>query len=198
MWHYAVIFATGLAVDLIPVFAPPAWTIIVLMVMKWRVNVWLAAFVCAAGSTIGRYSLCCYMPFLSRRYLNGRENGNIAFLGKKLGGRFAPTFAFVFLYCLTPLSTTALFTAAGVARVNVLPILPAFFVGKAVGDGIYIVSSRNAIRSVHDIMKGQGSPKGLIMTAVAVLLLSAMLFVDWRQLLEHKTLRLEFRIWKKR
>lgn len=198
MWPYVGVFFAALAVDLVPVFAPPAWTIIVLLVIKLDIDPYVASVVGAAGSTIGRWALARYMPLLTKRFFSSHEEGNIAFLGRKLGGRFWPKFAFVFLYCLTPLSTTALFTAAGVAKVNVLPILPAFFIGKAIGDLVYVLSSRNAIRSVKDILEGQGSPKGIAMTLLAVLLLGGLLFVDWRALLQQRKLRFEWRILRNR
>src|SRR4051794_10213662 len=117
MWPYVGVFLASLLVDSIPVFAPPAWTLIVLFVVKYELNGWLAVGLGATASTIGRYCLSVFMPKISGGIFDHRENDNIASLGKKLSGRFWPAFAFVFAYSLTPLSTPALFTAAGAARV---------------------------------------------------------------------------------
>ncbi len=196
MWPYVAAFFTALLVDCIPVFAPPAWTLIVLLVVKYELNGWIAAGVGAVGSTIGRYALSRFMPKVAHWAFSRRENDNIGFLGKKMGGRFWPAFSFVFLYSLTPLSTTALFTAAGAARVNPLPILPGFLIGKFLSDAMMILASQKTIRGLGDVVKGQRSPKAMIMAGLGFLLISSVLFLDWRALLEHKRLKVRFDIWR--
>jgi hypothetical protein len=88
----------------------------------------------AIGSVIGRYILTLYLPRVSGRLFRRWETENLSFLGKKLGGRFWQANTFVMLYAISPLSTTALFTAAGMAHVNPWHILPGFAVGKFLGD----------------------------------------------------------------
>lgn len=199
MGAYAGVFFAAMAVDLIPVFAPPAWTLILLGVIYWKMDPWLASAAGAAGSTAGRFVVSRYMPKLTGRFFNARENENIAFLGKKLGGRgFWKTFGLVLLYSLTPLSTTGLFTAVGVAKVDVRPILPAFFIGKTVGDAVCVLAGRKAVRSFADLLQGQTSPKGLATAALALLAVAALLFIDWRELLQRRRLRFEWRILKNR
>jgi membrane protein YqaA with SNARE-associated domain len=194
---FLLAFLGALLVDTIPVFAPPAWMLLVLVMLKFKTNPWALAAVGAAGSTIGRFVLSWYMPRVAHKLLDDAENDNIKFLGRKLGGRVVPAFVFVLLYSLTPLSTTALFTAAGAAKVNPLPILPAFFIGKLISDAVMLITSKSAIRGVEDLWRGQGSPKSVIITALGVLLIGAMLFIDWKQLLVHKRLRLRFSILRK-
>jgi hypothetical protein len=38
MWIYLAVFFSALAVDLIPLFAPPAWTVSVLLLVKFHLN----------------------------------------------------------------------------------------------------------------------------------------------------------------
>lgn len=194
MWPYAAVFLAALFVDSIPVFAPPAWTLIVLLVVKFKLNVWISVALGAAASTIGRYMLSVFMPKVARKVFNHRENDNISFLGGKLRGKFWPAFGFVLAYSLTPLSTTALFTAAGAARVDPRPVLPAFFLGKFVSDAVMVFGSRSTIRSFGDILKGQRSPKSMVLSALGLMLISLVLFIDWRELLQRRRLTLRFRI----
>jgi membrane protein YqaA with SNARE-associated domain len=196
MWPYVAVFFAALLVDSIPVFAPPAWTLIVLLVVKFKLDIWIAVGIGAVASTIGRYLLSRFMPKVAGRLFNSRENGNIGFLGHKLGGRFWPAFSFVFVYSLTPMSTTALFTAAGVARVDPLPILPAFLIGKFLSDAFMVFSAKNAIRNFRDILKGQRSPKSMIFAGLGLLLITAVLFIDWRELLQRKRVKFRFAIWR--
>jgi len=194
MWPYAGVFLASLIVDSIPVFAPPAWTLMVVFVVKYKLDVWKTVAAGSFGSTLGRWCLSRFMPKIAHRLLNRRENENIAFAGRKLGGKFWPAFTFTLLYSLTPLSTTALFTAAGAARVNPLPILPAFLIGKFFSDAVMVFASRGAIRSFKDVLEGQTSPKALVFTALGLLLITATLFIDWRELLDRRRLTFRFNI----
>jgi hypothetical protein len=66
----------------------------------------------------------------------------------------------------------------------------AFFLGKTAGDAVCVMAGRQTIRSAGDLLKGQLSPRGLAMTALALLVLTAVLVVDWRELLQRRRLRL--------
>ena len=139
---YLAAFAAALLVDTIPVFAPPAWIILAFMIIKWKLNPWGIIATGAFGSVIGRYILTLYMPHVSAKIFRRSENANISFLGKKLGGRFWYANIFVMLYAISPLSTTALFTAAGMAHVNPWNILPGFAIGKFLGDAWVILMAK--------------------------------------------------------
>lgn len=194
MWPYLGVFFACLLVDTIPVFAPPAWTLIVLFVVRFKLEPWIAIGLGAFASTIGRWLLSAFMPKVAKKLFDSQENDNIAFLGRKLGGRFWPAFSFVLAYSLTPLSTTALFTAAGAARVDPRPILPAFFMGKFVSDAVMVFGSRSTIRNFGDILKGRGDPKSLVFAVLGILLIALFLFIDWKELLQRRRLSLRFRI----
>ena len=84
---YLAAFAAALLVDTIPVFAPPAWTILAFIIVKYKANPWGIIAAGAIGSVIGRYILTLYMPHVSAKIFRKRENDNISFLGKKMSGR---------------------------------------------------------------------------------------------------------------
>ena len=106
---YLAAFAAALLVDMVPVFAPPAWMILAFIIVKWKPNPWGIIAAGAIGSVIGRYILTLYMPHVSARIFRRWETDNLSFLGKKLGSRFWRANTFVLLYAISPLSTTALF-----------------------------------------------------------------------------------------
>jgi membrane protein YqaA with SNARE-associated domain len=189
-------FAAALLVDTVPVFAPPAWTILAFIIIKWNANPWGIIAAGAAGSVIGRYILTLYMPHVSAKIFRPRENDNISFLGKRLGSRFWHANAFVLLYAISPLSTTALFTAAGMAHVNPWNILPGFAVGKFLGDAWVVFAGKVTAEKATDLMHGKVSWQAALTAGVGLLLISGVLFIDWRQVFEHKKLRLNFAIWK--
>ncbi len=195
MWYLAVFLGCFL-VDLIPVIGPPAWTVMVFFVIKFDLNIWAVLAVGVPGSALGRYLLSLYIPKISDRILKKKKQEDLDFLGKKLGQNRWKSWAFVFIYTLTPLPTTPLFTAAGVAHINPLRIVPPFFIAKWISDAIMVITGQHAASSLSDIVHGTFSPKGIITASIGLLLLAALLFIDWRTLLQHKKLHFRFKIWK--
>src|SRR4030095_4432673 len=154
---YLAAFVAALLVDTIPVFAPPAWTILAFIIVKWNPNPWGIIAAGAIGSVIGRYILTLYMPHVSAKIFRPSENDNISFLGKKICGQFWPANLFVMLYAISPLSTTALFTAAGMAHVNPWNVLPGFAIGKFLGDAWVIFAGKVTAENATGLMRGKVS-----------------------------------------
>jgi len=194
---YLASFGAALLVDTIPVFAPPAGTILAFIIVKWKPNPWGVIMAGALGSVIGRYILTLYMPHVTARIFRPRENDNIAFLGKKMGRRFWRANTFVMLYAISPLSTTALFTAAGMAQVNPWNVLPGFAIGKFLGDAWVLFAAKVTADEATELMQGRVSWQTAVTAAAGLFLISGVLFIDWRQLLGQKKLRLNFQIWKR-
>lgn len=195
MW-YLVVFLAAFAVDLIPVIGPPAWTVMIFLQVKFDLNIWGVLCAGVPGSALGRYVLSLYIPKVSSKIIKRRKNEELQFLGKKLGQSFWKSWLFVFLYTLTPLSTTALFTAAGIARINPMQIVPPFFVGKFVSDAIMVITGKHAASSFDDIIHGTFSLKGILTAVAGLVVIGGLLFIDWRALLQQKKLKFNFKIWK--
>jgi membrane protein YqaA with SNARE-associated domain len=196
MWVYPVVFLAAMAVDLIPVFAPPAWTVIVFLLIKFDLNPWVALIMGVCGSTLGRYLFSLYIPKVSDKLIKRHKNEELEFVGKKLSGSRWGTWIFVLIYTLLPLSTTALFTAAGLARIKPVYILPPFFVGKFASDAVMILTGRYLAENSGDLLHSLLAPKTLITVLLGVFALGGLLFVDWFALLKERKLKFKFKIWK--
>src|SRR5437764_2149229 len=155
MWRYLLVFLAALIVDTIPVFAPPAWTVLVLLLLTFHLNPWLVVIIGVTGSTLGRYILSLYIPKISSALVSRREDENLRYVGSKLAQTPVAASTFIFLYTLTPLSTTALFTAAGMARVNPWHILPPFFCGRLISDGVMVYTGKYAAVNSLGFWHGQ-------------------------------------------
>jgi membrane protein YqaA with SNARE-associated domain len=196
MWPYLLVFFAALAVDTIPVFAPPAWILLVVLLVKFDLNPWLTIVLGVTGSTIGRYILTRYIPRVSSSIVNRREDANLRYIGSKLGRAKKSSALFVFFYTLTPLSTTALFTAAAIARIRPWHILPSFFLGRLINDGVLVFSGKYASTNLSDLVHGEANWKTLLTLLAGLIVIAGFVFVDWRRLLEHKQLRFRFKILK--
>jgi membrane protein YqaA with SNARE-associated domain len=193
---YLLVFFAALAVDTIPVFAPPAWILLVVLLVKFDLNPWLTIVLGVTGSTIGRYILTRYIPRVSSSIVNRREDANLRYIGSKLGRAKKSSALFVFFYTLTPLSTTALFTAAAIARIRPWHILPSFFLGRLINDGVLVFSGKYASTNLSDLVHGEANWKTLLTLLAGLIVIAGFVFVDWRRLLEHKQVRFRFKILK--
>jgi membrane protein YqaA with SNARE-associated domain len=195
IWYLAVFFVS-LGVDSIPVFAPPAWPFMVFFLLHFKLQpMWVVLFG-VAGSTLGRTILSNYMPHLGKKFLSQYEGENLKFLGQQLDKSFFKSFVFVFIYSVTPLSTTVLFTAAGLARAKWRNVLPAFFLGKFVSDSVMIFTGLYAAMNIESIKDGFFSFKGICITVLTLLTFAFFLLINWRELIEKKKLSFKFDIWK--
>jgi membrane protein YqaA with SNARE-associated domain len=193
---YLVVFFAALAVDLVPIVSPPAWTVMLWLLVKFDLDPWIVVFAGVPGSALGRYIFSLYVVKISDKMIKRQKHEELRFLGKKLGRRLWPSWLFVFLYTLSPLSTTALFTAAGMAKVRAVRTIPPFFVGKFISDAAMIFTGRYAVGSWSDLVDGTFSAKGISLMVLGLAIIGGFLFIDWFALLERKKLQFNFRIWK--
>jgi len=193
---YLAVFLSALAVDLIPVVAPPAWTLMVFFLVKFQLNPWIVLVLGVSGSTLGRYTFSLYVPKITDRLIKRRKREELEFVGKKLNQKLWQSWLFVFIYTLTPLSTTALFTAAALAKVKAGRTVPPFFVGKFISDAVMLFTGSFAVLNLEDIVHGTFSAKGIITIVITLVVTGGFLFVDWRILLQKKKFKFNFAIWK--
>jgi membrane protein YqaA with SNARE-associated domain len=193
---YLLVFFGSLGVDLIPIMAPPAWTVMAFAIMKYQLNPWIVLAIGVPASALGRYLFSLYIPKFSEKVLARKKKQELNYVGKKLRGRMWQTWVFVLGYTLSPLSTTALFTAAGMSKVPVWHLLPPFLVGKFVSDAMMVKAGEYAAGNLKDMLHGVFSAKSLLIAAITLVLTAAFLFVDWHDLLVNKKLSFNFSVFK--
>src|SRR4051812_19535341 len=108
-WQYLLSFICSLLVDIVPFPLPPAFTIMIFLQIKFKLNIWLVIILGVAGSVIGRYVLTLYMGKLSGTIFNPKKNEDAQFLGRKLQQRGWKSRLAVLAYTLMPLPSTPLF-----------------------------------------------------------------------------------------
>ncbi|MFN8310114.1 MAG: hypothetical protein U0T73_09135 [Chitinophagales bacterium] len=190
-------FIGSMLVDIVPFPFLPAFTVMIALQLIFKLNIWLVIIAGVAGSILGRYILTLYIPKLSAKIFNTSKNEDVQYLGKKMKQNRWKGHGLVLLYSLLPLPTTPLFLAAGMARLSPLFVIPGFFVGKFISDTAAVTLGDYAAKSTNDLVHGIVSWKTWVSLAVGLVLLCALLFIDWRTLLQQKKLRLRFKIWKK-
>ena len=195
-WPYLLVFFGAFLFDVVALPFPPAFTIMVFLQIMFGLNIWWVIVIGVAGSILGRYVLTLYVPLLAGRFLKRSKNEDVQFLGEKMKEKGWRGQAVIVAYSLLPLPTTPLFVAGGMAKVSALYILPAFFVGKFTSDSITVHLGKYASEHAGSVLEGALSWKSVASLAVGLLLLCALVFVDWRLLIQKNTFQLKFKIWK--
>lgn len=193
---YLLVFFAAFFVDMIPFIGPPAWTVMAFLQVHFDLNIWWVLLLGVSGSTLGRYIFSLYIPILFGKVIKPKKNEDLRFIGSKLGEKGWKVQLFILLYTLVPLPTTSLFTAAGMARIKPMQIIPPFFIGKFTSDMVMVLAGEYAAENATGILEGMLSWKSISGFIVGLLLLCILLFVDWRCLLQEKKFRMNFRIWR--
>jgi len=195
-WHYLLVFLGAFLFDVVPFPFPPAFTIMVFLQIMFGLNIWLVIVIGVAGSIFGRYILTLYIPLLAGRIFKRSKNEDVQFLGKKMKEKAWRGQLVIIAYSLLPLPTTPLFLAAGMAKIKALYIIPAFFIGKFTSDTIAVHLGKYAAEHAKNIVEEALSWKSIASLVLGLLLLFALLFIDWRLLIQNKKFKLKFKIWK--
>ncbi|MCW3124729.1 MAG: hypothetical protein JWO03_387 [Bacteroidetes bacterium] len=195
-WQYILVFVGAFICDIVPFPFPPAFTVMILLQVYFKLNIWEVIGLGVAGSVLGRFLLTLYIPYLSAKVFNPRKNEDVQFLGKKLKEGTWKSQLVVLAYSLLPLPTTPLFVATGMAKLSPWYIIPAFLVGKFTSDTVAVFTGDYATKDISEIMHGIMSWKSIAGLVGGGLLLAALLFIDWRTLIQKKKFTLRFQIWK--
>ena len=75
-------------------------------------------------------------------------------------------------------------------------IIPVFFIGKFISDMIMVYAGKYATENAISITHGLLSWKTITGASFGLILICAVLFIDWSKFLIKKKLELKFNIWK--
>ena len=195
-WQYCLVFLGALLFDIVPFPFLPAFTIMIFLQIYFHLNLWACIIIGVFGSILGRYILTLYIPYISNAYFKPSKNEDIIFLGKKLKEKGWKSQLVILLYSLLPLPTTPLFVAAGMSRIGPLYIIPAFFIGKFTSDTVALSMGKFASENIDSMKYNIISWQSITGLTGSLLLLGALLFIDWRMLIQKKKLVFKFKIFK--
>jgi uncharacterized membrane protein YdjX (TVP38/TMEM64 family) len=184
---YVILFAVVLAVNLMPAFGPPTWSIIVIFGFNTDLPVPGTVAVGALAAASGRFLLACAFRLLGERVPEKmRQNltaAREAFERRKRAGVMA-----LALFALSPVPSAQLFEAAGLAKIKLLAFTAAFFCGRLISYSIYATTARalRAETAGEAFAKQLLSPAGIILQLVMIGALVAFTMIDWARILGHR------------
>jgi xanthosine utilization system XapX-like protein len=171
------------AVNLVPAFAPPTWTVLVFFLLRYDIPEPVLVVGGAAAAACGRFVLAS----LSRRFgrlLPERKRADLAAVGERLEqprSRLALFAVFVF----SPLPSAQLFIAAGLTpNLSLPPLTAAFFAGRLASYSLYVGGASVAQRSLEGLLdEGISSPWAIALQLGMLALLVAFVLVPWARIL---------------
>lgn len=194
-WPYLLVFLGAFLFDVVPFPFPPAFTIMVFLQIYFGLNLWTVIVVGVSGSIFGRYVLTLYIPYSARNLFKADKNQDVQYLGKVLSHKGWRSQLVIFAYSLLPLPTTPLFVAAGMAKMKPILIIPAFFIGKFISDALLVNLGKYGAENTEKLLQKALSWQSFSSIAFGLFLVSCLLFIDWRSLIQKRIFKLNFRIW---
>lgn len=181
MSEYLFLFAVVFAINLLPAFGPPTWSVIVYFALTsdlpWPLLVVTAAFASSSGRFILAHGFRLLADRVSEKTKRSLAAARAAFERKQHRGLIALAF-----FAVSPLPSAQQFAAAGLAGVRILPLTLAFFCGRLVSYSFYAGSAHlvDEHTSLGDVFRSSlTSPWGIAIQLLLLAGLVAMLKIDW-------------------
>ncbi len=178
---YFVISLIVFAVNLLPAFGPPTWTLLVVARLDWHLDVVALVVLGVVAAGAGRFFLAHGARMLRSKF-SARYRDNLASVERRLLRRPSRMFVLFALFVLSPLPSAQLFGAAGLLEFRIIPLTAAFMLGRVVTYALYLAAATAA-----DQRFGQafhhfwGSPWSITLQAVFLVGLAALPVLPWRR-----------------
>lgn len=183
---YALALGVIFAVNLLPAFGPPTWSVLVFFYLTFNLDPVVLVLGGALAAACGRFLLATGVRHLRGRF-DADRIANLAAIEEALTRGRARTGAGLLLFALSPLPSAQLFVGAGLLTVPLLPLTAAFFCGRLISYALYVGAATAAGASLGAIIGDSlTSPLGI---ALQVLMLGALVLlvkVDWVRVLRRR------------
>lgn len=190
---YLLAMAVGAGMSITPFPMPPTWLVMVLLVV--RLDSPAAALVVAGaiGTALGRTGLAAGVRVLGTRAMGTATRENVAYLAERLRGR-RTRLGVAGVLVVSPPPSAALYTAAGMLRINLAVVFLSCLAGRLITYGVGVALLVAPAEHVAGRVRDAASPPALTISGLAIVaLLWLLVRLDWRTLLERRRLRLRLR-----
>ena len=166
------------------IFFPVPFTITI-YAFGATLNPLLLGLVCGIGSTIGEAS--AYLVGMGgRKVIEGRFEERLE-SAKRLIERYGATI--IFIFALLPLPDDVILIPLGVLRYDLKKALGAMFLGKTIMLTFVAYAGKYSYTFVKDIFESGGVLGGVASVALLVILLVAMMKIDWTRFIDDSDLK---------
>ena len=183
----AIVLGVVFAVNLMPVFGPPTWAVLVYFNFRYELPVPFLVLAGALASSAGRLLLATVFRQIGYR-LPRKRRTDLEAIGATLSDERRGRWGVLALFLVSPLPSTQLFEAAGLApQVQLLPITAAFFCGRLVTYSIYVAGASAAATTLKSLLDdGFASPWLIGLQLLLLGLLVAFVLTPWAKILGYQ------------
>ncbi len=191
----ALVFISVVALNIIPIFAPPTWLVLSAIAVYYKINnIFLLALTGALAATTGRLILAKLSNKIIRgKFLGESSKKNVDDLKKHLEKRRSLTFSIFLFYAFSPLPSNQLFIAYGLTNLPLKSIALPFFLGRLTSYSILSLTASEVARKLAFQSILAGSFFGfyfIVSQIVTIFMIYLFSRIDWHALFTEKKLRL--------
>ncbi|HSJ73695.1 MAG TPA: hypothetical protein VK904_05210 [Miltoncostaeaceae bacterium] len=188
--EYLLAFGIVLAMTITPLPMPPSWLVLTYISLELDAHPAGVVIAGALGAGAGRVALAAWTRALGPRLMGAGTRSNVDYLAAHLHGRRSLAGVAAVL-AVSPPPAGALYTAAGVLRVNLALVGASAVAGRLVTYGLGVALASAAASEIADRLRAWVAPwsvaLGLLALVAALWLLAR---IDWRAALERHRVRL--------
>ena len=194
---FLVIFIVVFALNVIPIFAPPTWSVLSFIAIRFNSNVVLLAVVGAVAATLGRLVLAKLSTVIVRqKFLSDDTRKNIDAVKDRLESKKKLTFGILLFYAFSPFPSNHLFIAYGLTGLKLKLIAIPFLLGRVVSYAFWAYTASSVAELLnYESVTSKSFFSYYFVASQLFGLLTIYLFtrIDWQRVLTEKRLR-----WRRR
>jgi len=181
--QFLILFGVVYAINLMPAFGPPTWSVIVLYGLNTAMPLPAIVLVGALAAASGRFTLAHGFRWLAR-WVPEKTKRSLAALRAEFERKKGRGIAGLALFAISPVPSAQLFAAVGLAGIPIAAFTAAFFSGRLVSYSIYAGSAELiAQTTLGDVFRDSlSSPWGIALQVILLIGLVLLLRIDWVKL----------------
>ncbi|MFY9556335.1 MAG: hypothetical protein WAV47_16600 [Blastocatellia bacterium] len=190
---FVLIFVVVFALNVIPLFAPPTWTVLSFIAIRFNPNIVLLAVVGAVAATMGRLALAKLSTVLVRqKFLSAATRDNIDAVKRRIETSRKATFSILLFYAFSPFPSNHLFIAYGLTNLKLRLIAIPFLFGRVISYGFLAFTASSVAQMLaYESVTTKSFVSYYFLASQLFGLLMIIIFtrLDWRRVFEEKRLR---------
>jgi hypothetical protein len=192
VFAFLVIFLVVFALNVLPAFAPPTWSVVSFIAVRFSSNIVILAILAAVAATLGRLLLAKLSNVIVRqKFLREGTRRNIDVVRTRLESNTKLSFSLFLFYAFSPLPSNHLFIAYGLTALKLKLIAIPFLLGRTVSYGFWAFTASGIAGMLsYDAVKSK-SFFGFYFVATQIFgLLIVWIFtrIDWQRAFDQKKL----------
>ena len=179
--------------NVIPIFAPPTWTVLSFIAITYESNIIVLAIVGAVAATLGRLTLAKLSRVIVRqKFLGDDTRSNIDAVKERLESNAKLTFSLFLFYAFSPFPSNHLFIAYGLTALKLTLIAIPFLLGRLVSYAFFAFTASTVAQLLNYESVTSRSFFSYYFVAsqlFGLLVIYVFTKIDWRRVFAEKRLR---------